>query len=116
MGFCRKGKLMQAKHTKMLLLRSNGRDRIEKHKHWRKISSTLHLYQIEDEWVIKKSYWYWMKSNDRELIPQAEEEITEAKWIPFSQLEEMQKLVYFSLSGLVGKINDCLLQGVRSTD
>lgn len=81
-----------------------------------KISSTLHLYQIEDEWVIKKSYWYWMKSNDRELIPQAEEEITEAKWIPFSQLEEMQKLVYFSLSGLVGKINDCLLQGVRSTD
>lgn len=79
----------------------------------KKITATFHLYQIESEWVIKKSHWYWMKSNDKELIPQAEEEITQAKWVPFSQLKEMQQLIYFSLSDLVGEVNDCLLQGAK---
>jgi len=46
------------------------------------LPSTYHIYQSENTFVLKKTYWYSMFTEDRgELIPQLEEDITEAVWL-----------------------------------
>jgi ADP-ribose pyrophosphatase YjhB (NUDIX family) len=49
----------------------------------RKIKSTYHSYIMFGELIIKKTNWYEMEvDNKPKLIPQAEEDITEAQWLP----------------------------------
>ena len=46
------------------------------------LPSTYHIYQFKNTFVLKKTYWYSMFTEDRgELIPQLEEDITEAVWL-----------------------------------
>ena len=48
----------------------------------KKLSATYHIYPYKDAFVLKKTYWYLMFSEDNgKLIPQLEEDITEAVWL-----------------------------------
>jgi 8-oxo-dGTP pyrophosphatase MutT (NUDIX family) len=53
----------------------------------KKLKTSYHVYPFKNSWAIKTSYWYWMtyEGNDK-LIPQAEENITEAIWVNFKKL------------------------------
>jgi 8-oxo-dGTP pyrophosphatase MutT (NUDIX family) len=42
-----------------------------------KITDTFHIYFIDDEPVLKQTYWFRMHTADKELIPQTEEDITD---------------------------------------
>jgi len=47
-----------------------------------KICNTWHIYKQDGVLILKKTFWYKMKINrTQELIPQAEEDITEARWL-----------------------------------
>ncbi|MEJ7780089.1 MAG: NUDIX domain-containing protein [Daejeonella sp.] len=47
-----------------------------------KICKTYHIYEVEGEPVMKKTVWYWMRADKQpELIPQIEEDITDARWL-----------------------------------
>lgn len=47
-----------------------------------KICKTYHIYEVEGLPIIKKTTWYWMRAdNQPDLVPQAEEDITEARWL-----------------------------------
>lgn len=47
-----------------------------------KICTTYHVYEMDGAPVIKKTSWYWMRADDQpELKPQAEEGITDARWL-----------------------------------
>ena len=47
---------------------------------------TYHIYPYKNNFVLKKTYWYLMLSGGKgELIPQQEEDITEAVWLNKSE-------------------------------
>jgi ADP-ribose pyrophosphatase YjhB (NUDIX family) len=48
----------------------------------RKIGETYHIYEDRGNKILKISHWYYFTSLSKQvLLPQAEEDITEAKWI-----------------------------------
>jgi 8-oxo-dGTP pyrophosphatase MutT (NUDIX family) len=57
-----------------------------------KICKTYHVYEMFGEVILKKTTWYSMQAaNAQTLIPQLEEDITEARWIApgdFSSVRE----------------------------
>jgi 8-oxo-dGTP pyrophosphatase MutT (NUDIX family) len=59
------------------------------------LSVTYHIYPTSKNLVLKKTYWYKMEvSGSPELIPQIEEEITEAVWLKTSELNEVKQNSY----------------------
>ncbi len=51
--------------------------------------------------VLKKCYWYNMKTSSTEvLIPQTEEDITDVFWLPKSRIPEFSERSYRSISSL----------------
>ncbi|MEI7801521.1 MAG: NUDIX domain-containing protein [Bacteroidota bacterium] len=59
---------------------------------------TLHTYWENKIRIIKSTYWYSMKySGDNNFVPQAEEGITEVKWIQKNKIKELLKNSYASI-------------------
>lgn len=53
------------------------------------VNTTYHIYRdkTNDAPILKTTFWYLMKYNDNEvLIPQIEEGITKAEWIPKNEI------------------------------
>ncbi len=64
---------------------------------------TLHTYILNDERVLKTTYWYVMKTSDtKNPIPQTEENITQVEWL--SQ-QEVNKALENSFASIVETIN-----------
>ena len=54
-----------------------------------KLLNTLHTYEINEESILKKTYWYKMScSFVGELTPQTEEGITEVCWVEMDDAKE----------------------------
>lgn len=52
--------------------------------------TTYHTYHESGKFILKESYWYNMSINDEQaLIPQAEEQIADARWVKKTQLPEL---------------------------
>lgn len=46
------------------------------------LTRTYHLYELHAKWMLKRTTWYAMQNDgDGELVPQAEEGITDIRWI-----------------------------------
>jgi 8-oxo-dGTP pyrophosphatase MutT (NUDIX family) len=59
------------------------------------LEPTYHMYILKDKWVLKKTYWYFMKSSYKgKLTPQQEEGITKVQWIKLSQFNKVMKQTY----------------------
>lgn len=66
------------------------------------LAETYHLYSLKKKVVFKKTYWYAMAVNGKpDLIPQAEEDITEACWLLKNQLDEVKANSYPLILDLV---------------
>ncbi|MFY0645155.1 MAG: NUDIX domain-containing protein [Bacteroidia bacterium] len=51
------------------------------------LTETYHTYYRYNKWHLKKTYWYIMDcKKHKNLVPQAEEDIEEAKWFKFKKL------------------------------
>jgi len=60
-----------------------------------KIINTYHVYTLNNKKVLKKTYWYEMKSSFAgKLKPQLEEDITRAEWLKQEQLKEVVQNTY----------------------
>ncbi|MBE7178306.1 MAG: NUDIX domain-containing protein [Mucilaginibacter polytrichastri] len=46
-----------------------------------KIGKTYHIYMYKNDLVLKKTHWYNMTSASKKLVPQLDEDITEAIWL-----------------------------------
>ncbi len=56
---------------------------------------TSHTYELNGVQVLKNTYWFLMKTNsENPLVPQLEEDITEAKWMDKDQVKEAMKNTY----------------------
>jgi 8-oxo-dGTP pyrophosphatase MutT (NUDIX family) len=66
------------------------------------LSDTWHTYKFKGNDVIKRTYWYTMNYNGIErLIPQTEEDITEARWVGIDEVASFKKAMYPSLHVLL---------------
>ncbi|MBT3543954.1 MAG: NUDIX domain-containing protein [Saprospiraceae bacterium] len=70
----------------------------------KKICITNHVYKNKSgKRHIKKSYWYHMTAPKMGLIPQIEEDITEAKWMTMESFNSRERLVYSSIIKVLDK-------------
>lgn len=46
------------------------------------LGQTEHTYELNGDQILKKTYWFSMKTEDDEFLPEAEEDITEVAWFP----------------------------------
>ena len=59
---------------------------------------TRHLYEERGKQCIKITWWYHMKTSDKNIpVPQQEEGITKAQWIDRDELNEVMKNTYPSI-------------------
>jgi 8-oxo-dGTP pyrophosphatase MutT (NUDIX family) len=66
------------------------------------LKPTFHIYNLNGKDVIKKSYWFEMRSDDCTTpIPQLNEGINDAKWICIKDLEKVMTNTYLSVKDLV---------------
>jgi 8-oxo-dGTP pyrophosphatase MutT (NUDIX family) len=68
------------------------------------LPSTWHCYQLDEEWRLKRTYWYLMATNETiQPKPQAEEGISEVKLIGNEEIEAFLKGTFRSISEILGK-------------
>lgn len=68
---------------------------------------TYHIYSFHKDWIIKKTYWYLMYSSFQgKLVPQMEEDILAAIWVPNYALHEYICKSYPALQFLVGDLEE----------
>lgn len=69
-----------------------------------KLCNTWHVYEERGETVFKKTTWYNMKAKKQKLIPQLEEEITDAKWVDEGRFPLVTSNTYPLIKSIVDKI------------
>lgn len=45
------------------------------------LAFTYHTFEHKDKRILKKTWWYRMKTSDLDLVPQTEEDIEEIRWV-----------------------------------
>jgi len=70
----------------------------------KELPSTWHCYLLNDEWRLKRTYWYLMQTTSSiQPKPQAEEDITEIKMIGNEEIEAFLKETFRSISEILGQ-------------
>ncbi len=70
-----------------------------------KISTTYHTYVMRGKFVLKQTNWYEMAVNKvPKLVPQAEEDITEAKWLASEELDIVTENTYPLILEIIDKL------------
>ncbi len=73
----------------------------------KKIGETFHVYDQFGKHFLKTSHWFYMTcSSGQELIPQAEEHITEIKWVKTIDIREPIKNTYPSIKNILSNFFD----------
>lgn len=66
---------------------------------------TYHIYSFHHDWILKKTYWYLMRSDFQgKLVPQMEEDILAAIWVPNYALQEYICKSYPALQFLIADV------------
>ena len=69
---------------------------------------TFHIYQLKSKWILKKSYWFVMTSEEEKLTPQAEEGITKAEWIAIGDIMTLiEGETYPTIKDLLEELGIC---------
>ncbi|MGB4900418.1 MAG: NUDIX domain-containing protein [Saprospiraceae bacterium] len=67
----------------------------------KRMQDTYHAYIEKDKKVIKRTAWYLMECAEDKVELQAEEDITQKKWVGESGLPSMSKKVYPNLINII---------------
>lgn len=59
-----------------------------------KLCTTWHVYEEKTQIIFKKTSWFFMQAKKQKLIPQLEEDITEARWMSKDDFEFVRKNTY----------------------
>ncbi len=66
------------------------------------LTETYHIYPMDGELVLKKTFWYHMSVNDvPELVPQLEEDISQAVWLNPNDLASVKANTYPLIRDLI---------------
>ena len=64
------------------------------------LMTTYHLY-IENEMILKETFWFEMTTNERTLVPQAEEGIKKAIWVHQNNIQFQLSNTYESIIDVI---------------
>jgi len=67
------------------------------------ITHSYHTFEQKDRRLLKKTWWYTMKTTDTQLIPQTEEDIEEIKWVNARQWLDSGVVIYPNIREIVAK-------------
>lgn len=68
------------------------------------LEKTYHLYKMNGDLVLKRTYWYAMGVNKTpKLVPQTSEDISKAKWVGARDLKKIKRNTYRLVKGLIKK-------------
>lgn len=68
----------------------------------KELPNTFHIYKLKNKFVLKKTYWFLMKSEyTGKLTPQLEEGITKVKWIEKKEIDKVMKNTYNSIQKML---------------
>ncbi len=71
----------------------------------KQLQTTYHIYSLEEQAILKPTYWFLMQTNsDKNLTPQLEEGITEVKWFKKNELNTVQENTYESIKEVLKEI------------
>ena len=70
------------------------------------LPNTYHTYILHDTPILKITHWYAMRAPEQSLVPQTEEDISQAVWVPRSEVSDRLSDSYLSLKGLWTMIDD----------
>lgn len=90
-----KGKLDEGEKTKKAAVREVGEEcgiRISKLENL--LCKTWHVYEEKGQVVFKKTTWFNMRAKKQKLIPQLEEDITEARWLSSADFNFVKQNTY----------------------
>ena len=62
--------------------------------------NTYHTYTLHDTPILKITHWYEMRAPKQSLMPQTEEDISQAVWVARNEVSERLRESYASLKGL----------------
>ena len=66
---------------------------------------TYHIFPYNNHFALKETHWYEMHTaNDKKPVPQTEESITDAKWIPLQDIHIIFQKTYPTLIELTEKL------------
>lgn len=69
-----------------------------------KLLETYHTYNLSGKKILKRTYWYKMKTDfDGELIPQIEEEITKVSWVDKDKISKKLKNSFSNISDVINR-------------
>lgn len=64
------------------------------------LPSTFHTYELRGEPILKETHWYAMSAPKQSLTPQTVEDITQAVWVPLTEVHQKLEQSYPSLKAL----------------
>lgn len=68
----------------------------------KRLITTRHTYNNKSgKRLIKKTYWYHMVVAKQKLIPQTEEDITEARWMSIKEFESKKRVVFKNIQDVI---------------
>ncbi len=53
------------------------------------LPDTQHTYTLNEDGILKTTHWYRMTAPSQPLVPQAEEDIAQALWVPKAQVSDL---------------------------
>jgi len=101
-----KGKIEKGEKIKTAAIREVEEEcGIAKLKIVKELSSTYHIYSLEEKTVLKRTYWFKMACADTSpLVPQTEEGITDVKWFNLEEVQHALKNTYGSIKEVAKNI------------
>ncbi|MBT3208047.1 MAG: NUDIX domain-containing protein [Bacteroidetes bacterium] len=67
-----------------------------------KLQNSYHIYFLKAKYILKKTYWFEMEySGNENLIPQTEEDITDARWFNKKMTQTVLDNTYDSLIDII---------------
>ncbi len=67
----------------------------------KQLRDTYHIYREKDSRILKRTYWFEMKSSTGQLVPQAEEGIEQAIWLASEKIDWTQMETYPNIRILI---------------
>jgi len=65
------------------------------------LPSTYHIYPYKQKQALKKTFWFYFKTDQIKTVPQKEEDIELIEWVSLLQLPNYQPNLYVSLKDLL---------------
>jgi ADP-ribose pyrophosphatase YjhB (NUDIX family) len=66
--------------------------------------NTYHTYKQNGEWILKETFWYWLRTTQTgELTPQTEEDIEKAVWIAKEKIKDILNPTYPSIVDVIDR-------------